>query len=133
MCTATGKPRSSRAFHKSPQPPTCKRPLSRTVEAQLAALTKKHEEDKKATAKEEQADDENEEGEEETQNIDKNQIRAIQSMNRMNNWAMAAVDDPRLLENLQQGLVLKHTVHKHQFRDRNKVMEKSSIPFMPKK
>jgi len=112
VCTATGKPRSSRAFHKSPQPPTCKRPLSRTVEAQLAALTKKHEEDKKATAKEEQADDENEEGEEETQNIDKNQIRAIQSMNRMNNWAM---------------------VHKHQFRDRNKVMEKSSIPFMPKK
>lgn len=107
-------------------------PLTSSVEAQLAALSLKRDPDKKATAKADLADDEREQGEEPAQRIDKTQLRAIQSMNRMNNWAMAAVDDPRLLENLQQGLVLKHSVHKHEFRDRNKTLEKSAIPFMPK-
>jgi hypothetical protein len=107
-------------------------PLTSTVEAQLAALNKKLDLGKKATDAPEQPEAADDDDQPE-QKIDKQQLRAIQSINRMNNWAMAAVDDPKLVDHLHQGLVLKHSVHKHEFRDRDKALEKSAIPFMPKK
>lgn len=66
-------------------------------------------------------------------NMNKNDMMAGRSMNRINNWATEAIEDQRLLGNLHDGLVTKHTVHKHQFRDRDKDLEKSNIPFIPKK
>lgn len=69
---------------------------------------------------------------------DENPINADQMMvnkarNRMNLWAADTVDNPELLVNLRKGLVTKHTVHNHQFRDRNKSMETTTVPFISRK
>lgn len=65
--------------------------------------------------------------------IDKNQMLSIQAPNRRNNWAANTVDDMHMLTMLRKGLVTHHSVNDHQFRDRNKTMEKSAVPFMPRK
>ena len=65
--------------------------------------------------------------------IDKNQMMGAQSKNRMNNWASNAIDDMQLLTKLRKGLVTQHSVHAYEFRDRNKSMEKSEVPFISKK
>jgi hypothetical protein len=64
--------------------------------------------------------------------MDKNQMLSIQAPNRRNNWAANTVDDMHMLAVLRKGLVTHHSVHDHQFRDRNKSMEKSGVPFMPR-
>ena len=64
--------------------------------------------------------------------IDKNQMLSIQSPNRRNNWAANTVDDMHMLAMLRKGLVTHHSVHAHEFRDRNKTMEKSGMPLMPR-
>ena len=69
----------------------------------------------------------------ENQTIDRNQIMGMQARNRMNNWAANTVDDMQLLTKLRKGLVTHHSVHKHEFRDRNKSMEKANVPFIPRK
>lgn len=71
--------------------------------------------------------------ESEMQTIDHNQIMGMQARNRMNNWAANTVDDMQLLTKLRKGLVTHHSVHTHEFRDRNKSMEKTNVPFMPRK
>lgn len=71
--------------------------------------------------------------ESENQTMDRNQIMGMQARNRMNNWAANTVDDMQLLTKLRKGLVTHHSVHTHEFRDRNKSMEKANVPFMPRK
>lgn len=66
----------------------------------------------------------------ENQQIDKTEMMAIQAKNRMNQWASNTLDDPNLLTKIRKGLVAQHSVHRHEFRDRNKSVEKSDIPFM---
>jgi hypothetical protein len=55
---------------------------------------------------------------------------AIQAKNRMNQWASNTLDDMNMLTKLKKGLVAQHSVHTHEFRDRNKTVEKSNVPFM---
>lgn len=65
--------------------------------------------------------------------IDKNELLGIQARNRQNTWAATAVDDMYMLTKLRKGLVAHHSVHTHEFRDRDRSMEKSGVPFMPRK
>lgn len=55
------------------------------------------------------------------------------AQNRVNEWTAQTLEDPRLLNTLHEGLVMKIRVEKHQFRDRVKSKEKSTAPFMVKK
>lgn len=98
--------------------------LARNIEAELAIRKNEKKEDAKA----ESATDEKEVNEEQT--IDQNQMMGIQARNRMNNWAANTVDDMQLLTKLRKGLVTHHSVHAHEFRDRDKSMEKTGVPFM---
>ena len=66
----------------------------------------------------------------ENQEIDKTEMMAIQAKNRMNQWASNTLDDPNLLTKIRKGLVAQHSVYRHEFRDRNKSVEKTDIPFM---
>lgn len=65
--------------------------------------------------------------------MDKNELLGIPARNRTNTWAASTVDDMHMLTKLRKGLVAHHSVHAHEFRDRNKSMEKSGVPLMPHK
>lgn len=71
--------------------------------------------------------------EDEDQKMNKNELMGIPARNRMNTWAANTVDDAQMLTKLRKGLVTHHSVHTHEFRDRNQTAEKSGVPFMPRK
>jgi hypothetical protein len=48
----------------------------------------------------------------------------------MNQWASNTLDDMNMLTKIRKGLVTQHSVHRHEFRDRDKAVEKSRVPFM---
>lgn len=68
-----------------------------------------------------------------TADADKKDMLAIASRNRMNNWAAETSSMPKLIDTLQHGLVMKTRLENHEFRDRDKSMERSNVPIGPRK